>query len=257
MMPSTHQSETALLSVAGIEKRFDGFQALRSVSFVIEDRGIHAFIGPNGAGKTTLFNCLTGRLRPSAGRVHIAGHDITRMPSHRRVHSGLARSFQITNLFASLSVHENVRLAVQAMSRGRVLNMWRGREQLPDVAARADELLVRLMLIDKRHMPAGVLSHGEQRRLEIAMALAGNPLVLLLDEPTSGMGIDDIDIMTGLIAEFGRTMAVVLIEHNIRLVMRISRSITVLHRGAILRHGLPDDIAADPQVRAAYLGAAA
>lgn len=256
-MTGTSTVRPAPLTVLGVDKRFDGFQALKDVSFTIEDRGVYAFIGPNGAGKTTLFNCITGRIRPTAGEVRIGGRDITRMPSHRRVHAGLARSFQITNLFATLSVHENVRLAVQALSRRRVVNMWRGRDSLADVATKTDALLARLMLTDKQAVPAGLLSHGEQRRLEIAMALAGDPQVLLLDEPTSGMGIDDIAIMTGLIAEFGKGMAVVLIEHNIRLVMKISRTITVLHRGAILRSGLPETIAADPEVRAAYLGATA
>ncbi len=257
MMPSLASDKTALLSVAGIEKRFDGFQALHPITFAIENLGVYAFIGPNGAGKTTLFNCLTGRLRPTSGGAYISGRDITLMPPHRRVHAGLARSFQVTNLFANLSVHENVRLAVQALSKRRVVNMWRERRLLADVTAQADDLLARLMLTGKREMPAGLLSHGEQRRLEIAMALAGNPSVLLLDEPTSGMGVEDIDVMTSLIAEFGRSMAVVLIEHNIRLVMRISRSITVLHRGAILASGMPEEIAANPQVKAAYLGAAA
>ncbi|MEW6644661.1 MAG: ABC transporter ATP-binding protein [Pseudomonadota bacterium] len=244
------------LTVVGIEKRFDGFQALRPVSFTITDAGVHAFIGPNGAGKTTLFNCLTGRLRPTAGEVRLAGRDITAMPSHRRVHHGLARSFQITNLFPNLTVHENVRLSVQALS-ARAFDLWRGRWQLREVTERTEALLARLALTEKSTTVAGLLSHGEQRRLEIAMALAGDPRVLLLDEPTSGMGIDDIDTMTRLIEDLGRTVAVVLIEHNIRLVMRISRSITVLHRGAILRQGLPAEIAADPQVKAAYLGTAA
>lgn len=244
------------LAVVGIEKRFDGFQALRPVSFTIADAGVHAFIGPNGAGKTTLFNCLTGRLRPTAGEVRLAGRDITAMPAHRRAHHGLARSFQITNLFPNLSVHENVRLAAQALSP-RAFALWRDRGQLREVAARADQLLARLALTAKAQTTAALLSHGEQRRLEIAMALAADPRVLLLDEPTSGMGIDDIDTMTQLIEDLGRTMTVVLIEHNIRLVMRISQSITVLHRGAILRQGLPAEIAADPQVKAAYLGTAA
>ncbi|MGO4715492.1 ABC transporter ATP-binding protein [Bradyrhizobium sp. 2TAF24] len=252
----TSTDKPAALAVVGIEKRFDGFQALRPVSFTITDAGVHAFIGPNGAGKTTLFNCLTGRLRPTAGAVRLSGRDITAMPAHRRVHHGLARSFQITNLFANLTVHENVRLAVQALSP-QAFDLWRDRAGLPDVAARADTLLARLALGEKAQTVAGLLSHGEQRRLEIAMALAGHPQVLLLDEPTSGMGIDDIDTMTRLIEDLGQSMAVVLIEHNIRLVMRISRSITVLHRGAILRQGLPADIAADPQVKAAYLGTAA
>ena len=148
------------------------------------------------------------------------------------------------------------RLAVQALSP-QAFDLWRDRAGLPDVAARADTLLARLALGEKAQTVAGLLSHGEQRRLEIAMALAGHPQVLLLDEPTSGMGIDDIDTMTRLIEDLGQSMAVVLIEHNIRLVMRISRSITVLHRGAILRQGLPAEIAADPQVKAAYLGTAA
>ena len=244
------------LAVAGIEKRFDGFRALGPVSFTVADAGVHAFIGPNGAGKTTLFNCLTGRLRPTAGAVRLGGRDITAMAPHRRVHHGLARSFQITNLFPNLTVHENARLAAQALSP-RAFDLWRDRARLAQVTARADELLERLALTARAQTVAGLLSHGEQRRLEIAMALAGQPQVLLLDEPTSGMGIDDIDTMTRLIEALGRTMAVVLIEHNIRLVMRISRSITVLHRGAILRQGLPAEIAADPQVKAAYLGTAA
>ncbi len=244
----------AKLAVRGLGKRFGGFAALRDVSFTVRARGIHAFIGPNGAGKTTLFNCLTGTLLPSTGRVVFAGRDITRLPPHRRARLGIARSFQVTNLFQNLSVFESRRLAAQAQSGLASFDFLRPKERLVRARDAAERVLARLALQRWRDVRAGELSHGQQRILEIGLALAGAPDTLLLDEPMAGMGVDDIATMQRLIAELGREHTVVLIEHNMNVVLDVSDVISVMHQGSILAEGPTDAIRRDPAVRAAYLG---
>ena len=247
----------AKLIARDVQKRFGGFVALRGVSFVVEPRGIHAFIGPNGAGKTTLFNCLTGTTLPSAGRVLFDGRDVTRLPPHRRARLGIARSFQVTNLFQSLSVFESLRLAAQAQSGLAAFDFLRPKERLRRALEVADSVLQRLALQRWRDARAGELSHGQQRILEIGLALAGEPSTLLLDEPMAGMGVDDIETMKRLIVDLAREHTIVLIEHNMNVVLDISRTISVMHQGAILAEGPPEAIRRDREVRAAYLGSQA
>ena len=244
----------AKLEASGLVKHFGAFRALKGVSFAVRDRSVHAFIGPNGAGKTTLFNCLTGTLRPSAGRVILSGRDITDLPPHRRARIGMGRSFQVTNLFQNLTVFERLRLAAQAQAGIAAYDLVRPMERLGQAAASAEAVLERLALHPYRDVKAGELSHGQQRILEVGLALAGSPSVLLLDEPTAGMGVDDISIMKDLIAALGREHAIVLIEHNMNLVLDISDVVTVMHQGEILVEGPPDLVRRDERVKVAYLG---
>ena len=255
---SVSQSDVAcpLLVVENISHRFGDFVALDDISFAVPRRGVHSFIGPNGAGKTTLFNCVAGLLRPSRGKVSLDGVDITRVPAHRRVHLGLGRSFQVTSLFQNLTVFENARLAAQAHCGRRAFGMLGEKGSLVDASDKAGAALALLGLMAMEGALAGELSHGQQRRLEIALAVCGDAKALLLDEPTSGMGVDDLAGMTALIAELARDRAVILVEHNIDLVLAISETLTVLHHGRVLCAGAPRAVAARPEVREAYLGSA-
>ena len=245
---------TAKLAATKLGMRFGGFVALRDVSLEVEERGIHALIGPNGAGKTTLFNCLTGTTLPSAGRIVFEGRDVTRLPPHRRARLGIARSFQVTNLFQNLSVFESLRLAAQAQSGVAAFDFLRPKERLTHAREVAERVLERLTLQAWRHVHAGELSHGQQRILEIGLALAGQPSTLLLDEPMAGMGVDDIETVKRLIVELGRDYTIVLIEHNMNVVLDVSRTISVMHQGSILAEGPPEVIRHNPEVRTAYLG---
>jgi branched-chain amino acid transport system ATP-binding protein len=240
-----------LLAARGIGVRFGDFRALSDVTLEVARGALHAVIGPNGAGKTTLFNVLTGRLAPSEGRVAFAGRDVTRLPAHRRVHLGMARSFQVTNIFADLSVAENLRLAVQAVSGREPWVFWRGGRS---VAARVDTLLDEVALAPRADWRAGDLSHGGQRALEIGMALAADPRLIFLDEPLAGMGIDDVHRTKELIHGLVPARTVVLIEHNMRVVLDISDRITVLAQGRPIAEGTPAMIRSDAAVREAYLG---
>ncbi len=244
----------AMLVASGLGKRFGGFTALRDVSFEVQERGIHAFIGPNGAGKTTLFNCLTGTTLPSSGRVLFCGRDVTKLPPYRRARLGVARSFQVTNLFQTLSVFESLRLAAQAQAGIAAFDFLRPKEHLATARATAERVLERLGLHPWRQARAGELSHGQQRILEIGLALAGQPIILLLDEPMAGMGVDDIETVKRLIVELGDDHTIVLIEHNMNVVLDVSRTISVMHQGSILAEGPPADIRRHQAVRAAYLG---
>jgi branched-chain amino acid transport system ATP-binding protein len=243
-----------LLEAIGVEKRYDKFAALGGVDLKVRANTVHSVIGPNGAGKTTLFHMLTGTKRVSGGRIVFDGVDVTHEPDHRRVQRGMARSFQVTSLFLSLAVRENLRLAAQGTAPGKALNCWHaplGPRACADTVAR---VLAKLGLERFADTPAGNLSHGQQRRLEVGMVLAARPKAVFLDEPTSGMGIDDLDDMKRLIRSLRDEHTVVLIEHNMNIVMDISDTVTVMQQGRVLAEGLPQQIRADERVRAAYLG---
>ncbi|HUF37092.1 MAG TPA: ABC transporter ATP-binding protein [Anaerolineales bacterium] len=247
-------TETILESI-DLRKVFGALVAVAGVSIRVEKDSIHSIIGPNGAGKTTFFNLLSGTLPPTSGRVLFKGEDITRVPMHRTIHLGIGRSFQITNLFPNLTALENVRLACQALGKDnfRFLQSYRA---FPEYEARALEVLDEVGLAGRAQAPARTLPHGDQRKLELAMILAPNPEVLLLDEPTAGMAGEQVPDLIDLIRKVhrGGGKTIVLVEHNMSVVMNISDRITVMHLGEILAEGTPVEIAAHDAVRKAYLG---
>ena len=245
---------TAILEARNICKQFGDFRALADMSIAIAPNTVHAVIGPNGAGKTTFFNILSGVLRPTSGEVVFQGRSVTALPVYDRVHLGMARSFQVTNIFQSFSVHENVRLAVQAVMRKESRTFWRGPARHSGMLERVDELLGSMGLKAHEHTRAGDLSHGAQRTLEIAMTVASRPKLIFLDEPLAGMSIDDIHRSKELIRSLRETMTVVLIEHNMSVVMDISDRITVMAQGARIAEGMPNEIRSQQSVRSAYLG---
>jgi branched-chain amino acid transport system ATP-binding protein len=243
-----------LLEARGLAKHFGKFAAVGGVDLKVRPNTVHSVIGPNGAGKTTLFHLLTGTIPITSGRILFDGHDVTQEPDHRRVQRGIARSFQVTSLFLSLSVRENLRLAAQGVAPARAFDCWHepvGKRSSADTIAR---VLAKVGLESFDSTVASNLSHGQQRRLEVGMALAAHPKLILLDEPTSGMGIDDIDGKKRLIRSLRDEHAVVFIEHNMGIVMDISDTVTVMQQGCVLAEGVPDKIRRDDRVRAAYLG---
>ena len=248
-------SSTVLLDVRRLNKRFGGVVATDQVDLQIAQDEIHALIGPNGAGKTTLVAQLAGQVPSDSGSVHFDGTDITHMATHLRAHRGLVRSFQITRLFKSMSVLDNVALAIQA-SLGQVFSAWRPVKQDVESHDRAMAILERLGLADKHHWRIEQLSHGEQRALEVGMALAGKPKLVLLDEPLAGMGLQESEAMTQLIDSLRRDFSVLLIEHDVEAVFRLADTVSVLVSGRIVASGKPADVRANPAVTAAYLGAA-
>jgi len=243
-----------ILTARGLGVRFGQFVANRGIDLEVRPNSIHALIGPNGAGKTTCFNALTGRLLPSEGAVSFCGRDITRMPMNRRAHIGMARCFQITSLFQGLTARENLRVAAQGMRPLKALNFWSGKERIREASEIADGLIERLSLQKLANRKVSELSHGRQRLLEVAMSLASRPKMLLLDEPTSGMGVDDIPMMRDLLRELSRDHTILYVEHNMHLVMSLSDRITVLYQGEVLVEGTPDQIRGDDRVRRVYLG---
>ncbi len=243
-----------LLHAKGVQKHYDKFIALGGVDLQVRAHTVHSVIGPNGAGKTTLFHMLTGTKTVTSGQIVFDGHDVTREPDHRRVQRGMARSFQVTSLFLTLSVRENLRLAAQGIAPQHALDFWNaptGKRANQEVV---DQVIERLGLQRFADTAAGNLSHGQQRRLEVGMALAARPKAIFLDEPTSGMGVDDLDDMKRLIASLKDEHTVVLIEHNMGIVMDISDTITVMQQGRVLAEGVPEQIRNDDRVRTAYLG---
>jgi branched-chain amino acid transport system ATP-binding protein len=236
----------ASLETVGLSKQFGAIIVANNINFRLEAGARHALIGPNGAGKTTFVNLLTGRLPASAGRIWLKGRDVTRLGQAMRVRGGLTRTFQINNLFPALSVVENVRLAV-AEHRG----LTTPRRALIDEAYAA---LPSLGLAGDALTPARELPYGKQRLVEIAIALASEPSVLLLDEPAAGVPGGESGIILDVIEQLPRSMAVLMIEHDMDLVFRFARRITVLVRGSVLVEGTPEEIAADPRVREVYLG---
>jgi branched-chain amino acid transport system ATP-binding protein len=243
-----------ILAARNIVKRYGKFTAVNGVSLDVMPGTVHSVIGPNGAGKTTLFHSLTGTVPITEGNILLDAEEIGHLPDYRRVLKGIARSFQVTSLFLNLSVRENLRLAAQGRQPGHAFKLWRNAESLFEACDRAETLLGRLNLAAVGNRPAGELSHGQQRRLEVGMAMAGQPKVIFLDEPTSGMGIDDIGDMKRLIHGLRSECAVVLIEHNMDIVMDISDRITVMQLGQVLVEARPEEIRNDERVRRAYLG---
>ncbi|SAK45476.1 ABC transporter [Caballeronia pedi] len=244
----------SILEAKGVAKRYGKFAALTDVNLRIAKNTVHSVIGPNGAGKTTLFHVLTGTVPITSGNIVFDGRDVTHEPDHRRVKRGIARSFQVTSLFANLSVRENLRLAAQGVDSKRALNAWSPPHGVLEHRDTVDGILERLALQRFASTQASALSHGQQRRLEVGMALAARPKAIFLDEPTSGMGIDDLDSMKHLIRSLRDDYTVVLIEHNMDIVMDISDTITVMQQGRVLVEGKPADIRGDERVRSAYLG---
>lgn len=246
----------AILSVEGLSVQFGALKAVQDVSFLARAGQITALIGPNGAGKSSLFNLISGAVRPSTGRVRFDGRDVTGLPPHRMLACGLSRSFQITNLFFELPVRENLRLAAQYLEQGRGLLRPIARRAL--AAQRVEQLLAQFELARKADELAGFLSHGEQRRLEIAVALASRPRMLLLDEPTQGMSHADTRETEVLIRRLAREegLSILLVEHDVDLVMDLSDHVVVMHQGQKLAEGPPAAVRANAAVQAAYFGEA-
>ena len=245
-------SEAPLLEIENVGRWFGGFKALEGVSAKFGQNRVTAVIGPNGAGKSTLFNILSGALAPSTGALRFAGRDLKGLPHHAFIHLGIARTYQITNIFPQLTTHENVRVAAQAF-RSRY-NIWTPRASLPELAERADAALADVGLADRRGRIAASLSHGEQRALEIAIALVAAPRLLLLDEPTAGMGPQETKEMIVLIEKLARTRTILLVEHKMKMILGLSERILVLHHGQLIADGTPAEIQADANVRSVYLG---
>jgi branched-chain amino acid transport system ATP-binding protein len=247
----------SLLETRGLSRAFGSLVAIANVSFAIEPGELRAVIGPNGAGKTTFFNLISGLIPPSGGRIWFEGNDITAMPANRRVDMGITRTFQVTEIFPELSVRENVLIAVESAS-GLRLSPWIARSMRARVAERVDQLLEAGGLAGKAGRLAGELSHGDQRATEIMMALALKPRLLLLDEPTAGMGEQETYEVVRLIHNLHKNerLSIVLIEHDMRVIFHLADRIMVLAEGAVMAEGTPQEIAADERVQAAYLGSA-
>jgi branched-chain amino acid transport system ATP-binding protein len=244
-----------ILRTEGVGKTFGKFVALKDISAEFRRGAITSIIGPNGAGKSTYFNLLSGAFPPSTGRVEFEGRDVTGLAQHRFAHMGVAKSFQITNVFPQLSTHENIRVAAQAQVAA--YDIWRPRARLTDLTQEADAILERVGLWERRDRVAGTLAHGEQRALEIGMALASRPRLLLLDEPTAGMSPEETLLTGEMVQRLNADGVTVLaIEHDMSFVRQVAQRVTVLHLGKVFAQGSIDQIVADERVAAIYLGQA-
>ena len=245
-----------LLEAKNLRKQFGGLVAVEDVSISIREHSLHSIIGPNGAGKTTLFNMISGVLRPTRGQVLFKGRDITHLPIHRIAHLGIGRSFQITNIFPNLTVLENIRLSAQAMGRDN-LRIFTSSDHLKKYLIKAEEVIDLVGLNGREQAFALNLSHGEKRKLEIAIMLASDPSLLLLDEPTAGMSSEQVPALLEIIQKIRGlgTKTIVLVEHRMDMVMSISDRITVMHLGNVLAEGTPQEISNTQSVQDAYLGA--
>jgi len=241
------------LQVEQLSHSFGGLLALGDVNLAVAPGERLAIIGPNGAGKTTLFNIVTGIVRPSAGRIRLFGQDVTRLPPHRRAQLGLARTFQITTLFPRLTVLDSVLLAVQGLDPAR-FTLHRPREAYGHLRERAESLLTEWGLADRCHAVTARLSYGEQRQVELILALAGAPKVLLLDEPTAGLSPAETASVAEMIRRFSRDTTILLIEHDMDIALELVDRVTVLSQGRVLAEGTKDKIRSDPEVAAIYLG---
>ncbi len=242
-----------LLRAQSLTRRFGGLTAVSEVSLALRQGELHAVIGTNGAGKSTLINMLSGELPASSGRIELAGTDITAWSQPRRARAGVGRSYQRTTIFQTLSVFENTRLCAQA-ARQRPWALWQGAGHCASSREAAERALVATGLTDVPQLPAGLLSHGRQRQLEIAMCLATQPRVLLLDEPLAGMGAEETERMLALLIEIKRSHALLLVEHDMDAVFRVADRITVMVNGEVIASDVPQVIRTHPDVLVAYLG---
>jgi branched-chain amino acid transport system ATP-binding protein len=243
----------AILEAVGISKHFGGLMANDNVSFRVEEGKITSIIGPNGAGKTTLFNLLTGLYRPDKGRVLFDGQDISGWPIHKIVNLGIVRSFQVLNIFNEISPAENIRLAVQSRKK-RGLNFFRSAAGFDDINQEINAVLDEIGLTDVKDLPTKILSYGDKRVLEIGIAMASRPRLLLMDEPTSGLPTSETERIKKFIKKISSRLTVLVIEHDMDIVLTISDTIIVLHQGRVIAQGAPAEIKANDEVQTAYLG---
>ncbi len=246
-------TSTALLRTEQLTRSYGSLLAVDRVSLAVHEGELCSIIGPNGAGKTTLFRLISGEVAPTGGRIWFRGRDVTGLPQHTVSRLGIAKSYQITNIFPHLSVLENVRVVAQG--HGRSFDFWSRADALVHARDRAAALLETVGLGRQGMLLAAHLSHGEKRHLELAIALAADPVLLLLDEPTAGMSPEETDETMVLIRELAAGRTIVLVEHKMKLVMKISDRITVLHQGQVLAEGTPEEIRANDVVQRTYLGA--
>lgn len=246
---------TPILATRGLELHIGGARIVEDVTLEARAGELVAIIGPNGAGKTSLFNLISGLVAPTAGRVELGGEDITsRSPSHRS-HAGLGRTFQISSVFPRLSARENVRIAAEA-ALGGTMRIWRRADTYRPALERASHALERVGLADRAVWPAGALAHGDQRKLELAMVLAGDPTVILLDEPMAGVSAEDVDGLTALIGSVHREerKTILLVEHRMEVVVGLAERIAVLHHGRLLAFDKPEAVMQNETVQSAYIG---
>lgn len=249
----------SLLATRDLTIRFGGHVAVNNVSCSFESGTLTAIVGPNGAGKTTYFNLISGQLKATTGTVHLNGRDLSALPVSERTRAGLGRAFQLTNLFPNLTVLENVRLAVQAASHGphkRGLNLWSIWSDHPKLTQRAHEILETVAMVDKQLMSVASLPHGDQRKLEVALLIALDPLVFMFDEPTAGMSADEAPVILDLIRKLkeDKRKTILLVEHKMDVVRELADRIIVLHNGSLVADGEPAEVIASPIVQEAYLG---
>ena len=249
-------TDETLLQTRSLTKEFRGFHAVSDVDLVVQTGTVHALVGPNGAGKTTLFNLLTGFLEPTSGTIEYDGQDITGKRPEDIAHLGIARSFQITSLFDGLTLREHLELAL-ASRTGLGMRFWQSVSRFGRFDDRATALLEQVGLADLSGLPAGSLAYGQKRALELALALALDPKLLLLDEPTAGMGVEDVDRTIALVKQVAEGRTVVLVDHNMHVVGSLAHTVTVLQSGQVLAEGPYEQVRQDPRVVEAYLGTAA
>ena len=248
--------ENAILRTENLSISFGALKAVNNVSLSIEEKKFTTILGPNGAGKTTFFNLLSGFFKAATGKIYFKDRDITNLTPQQRIHAGLGRSFQLTNVFPALTAHENVRLSVQSAANLGFTKLFRSYRRYNDIITETDRLLEKILLADKAEVRAGDLTHGEQRKLELGMVLAQKPEVLLLDEPTAGMSVEEVPVMIDLlqrIKDMGDS-TIVLIEHKMGMVKALSDTLVVLVNGELLCVGDPETVSNNPDVLAAYLG---
>ncbi|WP_435157181.1 ABC transporter ATP-binding protein [Haladaptatus sp. DFWS20] len=247
----------ALLETENLTRQFGELVATDNVNLTVEAGEFRSVIGPNGAGKTTLFNLISGALSPTSGIIRFAGDDVSNLPPHERVRRGIGRSFQITTVFGGLSVRENVRLSAQSVAGESITagsRLFRPADSFPEINERVGSVLSQIGLAERADEQAAALAYGDRRRLEIGLVLATDPQVVLLDEPTAGMSVEETRATMELIGDVLSERTLLLIEHDIDLVMNVSDRITVLNRGRELATGTPEEVAANDEVQAAYLG---